>query len=352
MDDIMSGRAPASGEQAGLGCARASLLRGLLYVASVPYGLAAGLRRRCYRAGLLPSKPAGLPVISVGNVTAGGTGKTPMAAWAAGRLKQAGASCAILTRGYKSVAGISDEAELLARTTGCPVIVNADRLAGAHRAARQGAQVLVMDDGFQHLRLRRDLDVVLIDATRPFGYGYCLPRGLLREPLTALADADAVVITHCDEAPAGDLEGIRRRLSKLSPRASVHLAAHRPVCVIGPDGRRQPAGTLAGRRVAAFCGIGNPRPFFDTLRRLGAELAVCKAFDDHVAYGAAELEQLRLVAARGNAELAITTQKDHVKLQGADLGRELWQLAVEIEIVEGGEELAARMIGVWRGGGR
>ena len=159
----------------------AALLRATLSAASVPYAAAMRVRRDAYRRGVLASHAAGVPVICVGNVTTGGTGKTPMVAWVVRRLLENGFAPAILTRGYKSSAGQSDEAELLRRSlpASVPIVVNGNRLAGAQAARQQGANVLVMDDGFQHHRLRRDLDIVLIDATNPFGFGRCLPRGLL-----------------------------------------------------------------------------------------------------------------------------------------------------------------------------
>ncbi|RLG28969.1 tetraacyldisaccharide 4'-kinase, partial [Methanosarcinales archaeon] len=171
--DIMSGR------RRGVG---AAALRAAAAVASCPYAAAMRLRRWAYRKGVLSSRSARAGVICVGNITTGGTGKTPMVAWVVDRLAQAGKTPAILTRGYRSAEGGSDEAALLKRLTGAAVVVNPDRAAGAKQALAGGADVLVMDDGFQHLRLRRDLDVVLIDATNPFGFGRCLPRGMLREP--------------------------------------------------------------------------------------------------------------------------------------------------------------------------
>ena len=177
MREIMSGRRRGAG---------ASLLRAALATVAGPYAGTMWLRRWMYRRALLPSRRAKVPVICIGNITTGGTGKTPMVAWVVGRLKAAGCNPAILTRGYRPAAGQSDEAELLKHLCDAPVVINGDRPAGAAQAVAGGADVLVMDDGFQHRRLRRDMDVVLIDATNPFGYGHCLPRGLLREGPSAL----------------------------------------------------------------------------------------------------------------------------------------------------------------------
>jgi len=284
-------------------------------------------------------------VISVGNVTTGGTGKTPMVAWVVARLKERQRDPAILSRGYKAVRGRSDEVELLTNLTGAAVVVEADRVKGAKQAIGQGADVLVLDDGFQHLRLHRDLDIVLLDATNPFGYGHVLPRGLLREPRSALRDADAVVITHCRSVDEERLVRLGEQVRRLAPNATLHQAIHRPIAAIDHHGSLLQLDALAGRRVGAFCGIANPEPFFDDLRAQGAELLWRRCFDDHVDYGRREvLEELRS-APPGEAELLLTTQKDAVKLRDVDLGRPLWQLAIEIDFLSGEEELTAMLDG-------
>jgi tetraacyldisaccharide 4'-kinase len=341
VDEILSGRRRGP---------VASLLRGALWACSVPYGQLSAIRRKCYRAMLLPTRHAGAPVISVGNVTAGGTGKTPMVAWLARKLAAAGARPAILTRGDKSSAGVSDEAELLASAAGCAVIVGADRIASAARAVDRGADVLVLDDGFQHHRLARDLDIVLIDATRPFGYGFCLPRGLLREPVSALADADCIVITRSDEGGGADLDKLLSRLTGLGPHAQVYQAVHRPAALLGPRDERRPPDSLAGAKVAAFCGIGNPGSFFATLTRLGADVVWRRALADHVAYAPAELARLSHALSSTGAEFAVTTEKDFVKLRHADLGIELRCLTVEMVIADDADPLEELIVETWRAG--
>ncbi len=332
-----------SGRRGGIS---ASALRSLTWLLSKPYACLMRLRRWVYRGGLLSARAAGVPVVSVGNITAGGTGKTPMVAWVVARLKKAGRRPAVLIRGYKAVGGRSDEAELLERLTGAPVIVNPDRLAGARAAVAGGANCLVVDDGFQHLRLRRDLDVVLVDATRAFGYGHCLPRGLLREPLTALRDADAIVITRSNLIEREELASLRLRLERLAPAASLHLAVHAAVALSGAPGEKLPVSELAGRKVCAFCGIGNPEAFFATLSSAGAEVAERVAFDDHVAYDQGVLGRIAGAAAACRAEVLVTTAKDRVKIDGAfRLAVPLWALEVEMRIVEAAEVLEASIMG-------
>jgi len=337
--DILSGRTR------GLGV---TFLRSLLLLASWPYSAAMRMRRRMYRWGLLASRRAGVPVISVGNLTTGGTGKTPMVAWVVWRLRQAGLRPAVLTRGYKAIGARSDEASLLEELTRCPVVVDGDRLRGAAAALAAGAEVLVMDDGFQHRRLRRDLDIVLIDSTNPFGYGHCLPRGLLREPPAALKDADAIVLTHSDAAPAERLERLRDRLVRLAPSATLHAAVHKPLRVLSRD-EAMPLDSLAGRKICAFCGIGNPESFFRLLGELNARLVHRRAFEDHVNYTPQLIESFRGEILRCEAEVLVTTQKDAIKLTGAELGRPLWQLVVEMQLTDGGDELAAKVRGAATG---
>ncbi len=330
MRDIMSG---------GRRGAAASLLRGVLAAAAGPYAGAMRLRRWMYHRALLPSRRAKVPVICIGNITTGGTGKTPMVAWVVAKLKEAGCNPAILTRGYKPVAGKSDEAELLKHLCGTPVVINGDRLAGAAQAVADGADVLVMDDGFQHRRLRRDMDVVLIDATNPFGYGHCLPRGLLREGPNALRDAHAIVITRSDAVTGDELDTLRQRIVHLAPGVSIHLAVHRPAKLISPDGRHLPLSALAGSKAFAFCGLGNPEAFFATVGGLSVELAGRRALDDHARYDSATAGALCDQARAAGAQVLLTTQKDALKAGAAGFSLPVWQLAVEIEITEGEAEL-------------
>jgi len=332
--DILSGR------RRGLA---ASALRAGLAALSWPYAGLMRLRRWAYRHGLIGSHAAGVPVISIGNVTTGGTGKTPMVAWVVQRLRQAGRDPAILMRGYKADAGVSDEAEMLFKQTGAAVVVNPDRVAAAAAAVKGGVDCLVLDDGFQHRRLRRDLDVVLIDATNPFGFGRVLPRGLLREPVSALRDADAVVITRCDLIAPADLAALRDRLAGLAPSASMHLAGHVVTTVITPSGQRAPGTVLAGKRVGAFCGLGNPEAFFATLAQARADVVATVAFDDHTAYDAAALDRIASVA--GDCDILVTTAKDRVKIADPSvLPAPLWTVQVAIGLTEGADELDSRIL--------
>jgi len=194
-------------------------------------------------------------------------------------------------------------------------VVNPDRVAGARSAVAAGADVLVMDDGFQHMRLRRDLDIVTIDATCPFGYGAVLPRGLLREPIEALDDADAIVLTRCDQVDEAALAAVRQRLATLAPRAVVAESVMAPMALRGFDGSEAPPGSLAGEAVWAFCGVGNPEAFYATLETLGARLVGRSSFNDHHAYDDRDIARL-IDSARAAGAALITTAKDAVRLEG------------------------------------
>lgn len=305
------------------------------------------LRRWAYRRGFIQPASAGVGVISVGNITTGGTGKTPMVAWIVRNLLQAGRFPSVLIRGYKSIAGLSDEAKLLAELCRpAPIMVNPDRIAGARQAVANGADVLVADDAFSHLRLRRDLNIVLIDATCPFGFGWVLPGGLLREPLCALKDADAIVITRCDQVEADGLDRIISRLRELSCHAPICRAVHAPAGFADLCGVEHHLSEVAGKSVFAFCGIGNPGGFFRTLEGLGGRIVGKIAFEDHAAYPPSRLAQISDQACMAGAELLVTTRKDAVKLSAMPAGLAVWTLRVEMEIIEGRQDLLGKVLSV------
>ena len=329
----------------------AALVRLLLNVIAVFYGMGVCLRNWLFdggqaksyavtAAGLVTSDRAQVtvPVISVGNITVGGTGKTPLVIWLSNLLREANINCAILTRGYKAATGEHDEPGMLAKNCpGTAVVVNPDRLAGAIEAVKKHrAQVLIMDDGFQHRRLHRDIDIVTIDAMLPFGYGRLLPAGLLREPVSALKRAQAAIITRCDLVSRNNLTELTATISRINPRMIVVQTIHSPVCA--KSGKRQISlEELKNKKIYAFCGIANPEAFLATVGLVGANIAGSKVYDDHHSYTAGDVEGIYRDAAQSGAEMILTTEKDYNKIGLPDGPSvlELAYLAVRLQFVEG-----------------
>ncbi|MEM8875973.1 MAG: tetraacyldisaccharide 4'-kinase [Planctomycetota bacterium] len=292
----------------------APLTGSVLWLASLPYGLAMGVRNGLFDKGIRKQHRLGRPVISVGNLTTGGTGKTPVVAWLAGRLHAAGHVPGVLTRGYGARPGeIADEvAELRELLSDAELVeANPDRVAGAATLLerRPDVTVLLLDDGFQHRRVARDFDLVLLDATNPFGFGHVLPRGHLREPVTGLRRASAVLITKCDLAdpPTPDFAG------------PVFTARQR-VTVDVPE------------PFAAFCGLGNPGAFFASLP---VEPHTTRTFPDHHRYTDTDADALRSIGLP-----LVCTRKDAVKLVQFDLPLHIAELSLDVD-----EGLAERIIG-------
>jgi tetraacyldisaccharide 4'-kinase len=321
----------------------AAVALGVLRLAEVPYTAAVHWRNWRFDQGHSPAQRVGVPVVSVGNLTLGGTGKTPMVKWIARWHAERGVRVAIVSRGYGATAGgKNDEAlELEQSLPEVPHVQNPDRIAGARTAIEKfDCQLVLLDDGFQHRRLARDLDVVLLDASAPFGFEHVFPRGMLREPITALERASVVCLTRADLLDAVDREAIRRRVAELAPQAAWCEAAHAPHELRNAVGQTQPIATLAGRRVAAFCGIGNPAAFRRTLEELGGEIAYWREFPDHHAYSANDRAELATALGATDAEIAVTTHKDLVKLPFERLGnRPLWALVIEMQLLAGSQAL-------------
>jgi tetraacyldisaccharide 4'-kinase len=333
-----------------------SALRGLLAALSMPYGCAATARNRLYDRRILPILAAPVPVLSVGNLTLGGTGKTPLVAWICQLLLAHGARPAVVSRGYGARPGqTSDEAaELAILLPGVPHVANRDRVAAAATAARLGADVVVLDDGFQHRRLHRDLDIVAIDASDPFGCGHLVPRGMLRESAGGLARADAVVLTRATGVAAAERAKIRDAvIAARCGREVVWLETeHRPTSIRSMDEAVQPLASLADRRVAAFCGIGNPAAFRRTLIEAGVELAAFRSFADHHDYGPGDLQGLARWADESAAEQLLTTMKDLVKIRTGRLGSlPLAAVEVSLEPLESADALERLIVRTLRPGG-
>ncbi len=290
-----------------------------------------------------------MPVVSIGNITAGGTGKTPLVEWVLKALPESlRNSGVVLTRGYGGKKGKNDEtAQLSENMPEVKQLVGSNRVQNAKDAVRKHkARFLVLDDGFQHRRLVRELDIVLIDALAPFGYGCLVPRGLLREPLSALRRANAFVITRSDQVDGEKLKEIGEKLRSYNPEAVIAHARHAPTVLL-VDGKKEEPQSLSSRKVFAFCGIGNPEGFRKTLEALGAEIAAFEALGDHEPYLQPVRERLSAAAGESGAEMIVTTQKDAVKLRGFDWPLPFGELRVEIEVTKNENALRRTVLDIF-----
>jgi tetraacyldisaccharide 4'-kinase len=310
-----------------------------LRVASVPYALATRLRNGLFDRGWKNIHRAAVPVVSVGNLTLGGTGKTPCVEYVARFYRGLELRVALLSRGYGSATGCNDEALLLEENLpDVPHLQGADRVALAAAAVEElESEVLVLDDGFQHRRQARDLDIVLLDATDPWGGGFLFPRGMLRESPTSLRRAGIVVLTRSDQVAEGERAWIREVVTRIAPAVPVVESRHEPVELVNCEQATGPLGLVHGNVVAGFCGLGNPEAFRRTLERLSGSVTSFRTFPDHHAYTRSDVEDLRKWARQQATDCVIvTTQKDLVKLRLTQLGgRPLWALRIRLHVTDG-----------------
>ena len=312
--------------------------RGLLRAASVLYGAGAAARNACFDRGWKAIHRATVPVVSIGNLTLGGTGKTPMVEWVARWYRQRGVRVAILSRGYGQTQGLNDEGRVLEENLpDVPHLQDRDRVALAGIATRElESELIVLDDGFQHRRLARDIDIVLLDALEPFGLGYLFPRGLLREPIRSLRRADVVVLSRADLVDASARAAIRLEAERRAGPLAWVEARHAPLNLRDCDGNEYPLDMLASQSVAAFCGIGNPEGFRQTLLSQCTALLDLKVFPDHHEYSATDVRALEAWSSALKANLVLTTQKDLVKLRASFLGQApLRALRIGLEMTAG-----------------
>jgi tetraacyldisaccharide 4'-kinase len=323
-----------------------SLQRLGLWLASLPYGAVVRTRNWLYDRGWLRIEGVSVPVVCVGNLTVGGTGKTPCVEYIAAHYRRREKLVAILSRGYGGGGGRNDEARVLEdNLPDVPHYQGADRVVLARTAIEESeSEVLVLDDGFQHRRLARNLDVVLVDATNPTGFGHLLPRGLLREPLSGLRRAGLVILTRCDQVTPEERDRLRACLARHT-HEPVLTSYHRPAALLDADGREEALESLAGRPVLAFCGLGNPEGFRRTLLDLKADVREFVAFPDHHPYTRPDVDDLARRAATLPPEgLLITTQKDLVKLRVPSVGeRPLLALKIRLHLEDGADELHRRL---------
>lgn len=329
-----------SGEDRSL---KASAVRTLLLPAEFAYASVMRLRNLAYDLNYLKATRLKIPVISVGNLTLGGTGKTPFVAWLARFFRQENVRVTIISRGYGAAGACrNDEAKALESILpDVPHLQNPDRLAVAQVAIQELAtQLIILDDAFQHRRLARDLDIVLIDALSPFGFGHVFPRGLLREPLSGVRRAQVVVLSRADLVDEKTRNEIRNKVLPMSRQAHWAEVRHAPTLLIAASGRQVALASLRHARVVAFCGIGNPEGFRRTLAELDYEVAGFRIFPDHHAYSRQDIHDLTEWATQTEAQAAICTEKDLVKIGLDQLGSvPLWAIRVQIDFLSGRETL-------------
>jgi len=327
----------------------ASLLRTGLRLAEFPYSWAMWLRNRRYDRGQAEIHRVDVPVICVGNLTLGGTGKTPMIEWLARHFRAQGVRVSIVSRGYGAQQGErNDEAlELELALPDVPHLQNPNRVEAAQAAVEElDAQLILLDDGFQHRRLARDLDIVLLDATEPFGLEHVFPRGTLREPLAGLARAQVVVLSRADMLDAAARKIIEDRVAQLSPNSVWCEVKHNPAALLDANGKEHPLAVSPAespaKQIAAFCGIGNPAGFRHTLETLGCEIIAWREFPDHHIYTREDVESLKEWAAEAGEVLC--TRKDLVKLGVTRLGTvPLYAVNVQLRFLTGQISLEAAL---------
>ncbi len=334
---------------------KSALVRAVLTVPSWAFCVIIALRRFAYRR--IPGLQKRLPafVVSIGNITVGGTGKTPTVEHYVRTYLAEGKRVAVLTRGYggkgrskdalldisgdtpfdaKTAAAAGDEPMMLARRLrDAPIVVCPDRYKGGGYAVEtHSAEVLVLDDGFQHVRLARDLEIVTVDATQPFGTGCLLPKGTLREKPSTLRRADIIVLTHADRCTS--IDALRNTIARLAPQAELLFGQHVLTNLIDlGTGSSCELSAVAGKRLLAFCGIGNPDSFKAGLGSLDSELVGFETYPDHHAYSERDLDAIFKRAKRRDAEFIVTTEKDMMRLlEFGDKCRGIHALAIEIEI--------------------
>ncbi len=366
----------------------AKLLRCGLQVASWGYASVMSLRNLAYAREWFQVHQVSVPVISLGNITTGGTGKTPMAAWLANWLVAQGHKPGLLSRGYRTLnqgshsqsvgklnqtsldkplpdkisqrandfsilnpscdaheppaAEGNDEKLVLDRLCpGVPHLQQRDRVNSARRAiAEFGCHVLLLDDGFQHRRLHRNLDLVLVDALKPWGYGYVLPRGLLRESMNGLRRADLIVITRADQCSADQLQKLRDELRRIRGNDDCVEVAFKPTRLVDANWQQHALSSVAGMKAFAFCGIGNPDGFRKTVNSLGVTCNLVQGFPDHYHYQVDDLEKLAKTAREQAVDVVFITQKDIVKISAdAWHGPPLFAVEIGVEFIRGRELL-------------
>ncbi|MBF0386804.1 MAG: tetraacyldisaccharide 4'-kinase [Candidatus Omnitrophica bacterium] len=316
----------------------------LLWCLSLVYGVVVWVYRGLYQTGVLRSFRAGVPVISVGNITAGGTGKTPFVVMLYKVLRQEGYHPMVLTRGYMGgQSGFSDEARMVQELIGPKVFVGADRVKSFQAALKAGPfDCVILDDGFQQWGFKRDLDIVLLDSQKPFGNGNLIPGGILRETGSELRRADIIVLTRADRVSETDLALLKARLKKVFPRSAQAVGVHAFSAARDVSGELNNALKDLSGPAGAFCAIGDPASFQSTLAVLGIELKFFSSFPDHYSFNEADVQRIIAQCREKDVTRVFITHKDLVKLhdhRGLFNGIRLIVIDMELVLTYGKTEL-------------
>lgn len=324
------------------------LFKAVLNFLSVIYGQAVWCHKNTYARGILRRAKLPIPVISVGNITWGGTGKTPLVIELAKMIQRLGKRPAVLTRGY----GSDEWKEITSNLPGVAVGVGKHRAqSGSGIVSRKEADIILCDDAFQHWPLKRDWDIVAVNAADPFGNGRLIPAGMLREPLSSLARAQTLVLTHTDRVGHDQLEALKAKLLKEAPHAGWAEAVHEPVCFFeAASGKLQNTEAFRGKKAVAFCAVGSPRLFMGTLKSLGIEILKSFEFPDHHAFTPLDAVQMLHFMQTNGVQTIITTEKD-LSRNPVLLKEQLdpWVLKVRLKFVSGEEALNAGLSGLIAG---
>lgn len=330
----------------------ALLITYLLAPWSLVYGLVVFCHRNFYR--LRGPYKAPKPVISIGNITVGGSGKTPLVIWLARNLQDKGFKSIILIRGYMpQVSTDSDEADMLnEQIPYIPVLVGANRVSNIKK--NEGVlpvDVFICDDAFQHWPLGRDLDIVAVDAVNPFGNGFLLPAGILREGLSSLKRAHVIVLTKTDHA--SNVQALCQRIKKINPRALIVESCHKSGDTMDVFGTEpMPIDFLKDKRAAGFCAIGDPFSFETQLKNSGARIVKVFTYSDHHVYKQRDIQRMVEFCRAQNIQVLVTTHKDAVKLnlfKNLFKGIRLVYIPIQLEITKGSDEFLQKVMSVCRG---
>lgn len=343
------------------------LLRILLIPLCGLYRVIVFIRNYCFDVGIYKQKRLSCPIISIGNIVVGGTGKTPTVAAIAKLMCRNGSNVVVLLRGYKrqspekvllvsdgknrlcSMEECGDEAYMLAhQLSEIPIIVGKQRfLTGEAAISQFNSDLLILDDGYQHRQLERDLNILTIDATQPYGTGSLLPIGTLREPKSSIKRADIIILTRTD-AVGINIKQLKAEVNQLAPTTPILESVHKPTALYQlnrtDDNSMIPLNNLSGKRLLAVCGIGNPNAFVKTLEKHNPDEVKLLAFPDHHVYSESDGEQLKYQMEKCGAEWIITTQKDEQKLTSLNTDLPILVLAIELVITEGEKVLLDKLL--------